>query len=169
MPDTFSKIATVTVGSGGSSSITFSSIPQPYTDLVVKVSARVTTGDFVNISYRYNSSSTTYSNKTLYSTGVSVASYSGSGTENDIFLTPSSAQTANVFSNQEIYIPNYTSSNFKSSSVDSAGETNNTTSYTGILANLWSNTSPITSLTIFTSSSSFTQHSTFTLYGIVKA
>ena len=168
MASTMVALQTVTVGAGGASTITFSSIPQTYTDLVVKISARVTTGDFVNISYRYNSSSVSYSGRGIYGTGSNVASYNTATTENDIFLTPSSAQTANTFSNQEIYIPNYTGSNSKSSSVDSAGETNNTTSYSGLLANLWSNASPVTSLTIFTSSSSFIQYSTFTLYGVYK-
>ena len=41
--ETMTKLATVTVGSGGSSTITFSNIPQNYTDLVVKASLRGTT------------------------------------------------------------------------------------------------------------------------------
>ena len=42
MPDTFIKIASVTVGSGGASSIDFTSIPSTYTDLVVVHSLRGT-------------------------------------------------------------------------------------------------------------------------------
>ena len=42
MPTTFTKIASVSVGAGGASSIDFTSIPSTYTDLVVKVSYRTT-------------------------------------------------------------------------------------------------------------------------------
>ena len=37
---TFTKIASATVGSGGASSIEFTSIPSTYTDLVIKLSMR---------------------------------------------------------------------------------------------------------------------------------
>jgi len=40
MPDTFVKIATVTVGSGGAATMAFSSIPSTYTDLCIKMSSR---------------------------------------------------------------------------------------------------------------------------------
>ena len=40
MADTFVKIATVTVGSGGAATIDFSSIPSTYTDLCIKHSLR---------------------------------------------------------------------------------------------------------------------------------
>jgi hypothetical protein len=38
---TYTAIKTVTVGSGGAANIDFTSIPQTYTDLVLKVSARM--------------------------------------------------------------------------------------------------------------------------------
>ena len=40
MATTYKAISTVTVGSGGAASITFSSIPATYTDLVLKISGR---------------------------------------------------------------------------------------------------------------------------------
>ena len=43
--NTLVKIQTVTVGSGGASSIDFTSIPQTYTDLCLVYSARLTTTD----------------------------------------------------------------------------------------------------------------------------
>jgi len=46
MPLTYQKIATVTVGAGGASNITFSSIPQTYTDIKVVVSARTDRSGF---------------------------------------------------------------------------------------------------------------------------
>jgi hypothetical protein len=50
MAYTYSKIASVTIGSGGSSSINFIAIPQNYTDLILKLSARDdTAGTYVNM------------------------------------------------------------------------------------------------------------------------
>jgi hypothetical protein len=52
--------------------------------------------------------------------------------------------TANTFGNTEFYIPNYTSSNYKSFSVDGVTE-NNATAAFALYAGLWSNTAAITS------------------------
>ena len=43
---TMTPIQTVTVGSGGAANITFSNIPQTYTDLVIKISARSNRSDY---------------------------------------------------------------------------------------------------------------------------
>ena len=40
MATTFTKIASVSVGSGGAATMSFTSIPSTYTDIVVKLSAR---------------------------------------------------------------------------------------------------------------------------------
>ena len=45
MAETYNRIGSVTVGSGGASTITFSNIPQTYTDLVVKFSMKSTTAN----------------------------------------------------------------------------------------------------------------------------
>ena len=50
--ETMTKLATYTVGAGGDSSVTFSNIPQTYTDLVIRVSARTTrSASTLNILY----------------------------------------------------------------------------------------------------------------------
>ena len=58
MAYTYSKIASVTVGSGGSTSIEFLAIPQNYTDLVIKVSGRsarsAQQADNLFISFNFN-------------------------------------------------------------------------------------------------------------------
>jgi hypothetical protein len=81
-----------------------------------------------------------------------------------------SSQVANIFSNNEIYIPNYTVSNFKSFSFDSVVENNvvGGETYNVLGSGLYRNTSSITNLTLSTSGSGFAQHSTFSLYGITK-
>lgn len=171
MATTYEAIATVTVGSGGTSTITFTSIPQTYTDLVVKGSTRLSAGDAgVQLVARFNGSTSGYSRRSLEGNGASASSNSGSSeTYMRFAYAEESTNTANTFNNFELYIPNYTSSNNKSTSSDNVTENNGTTAYSALHAGLWSNTSAITSISIFDISSTqanFVQYSTATLYGI---
>ncbi len=168
MPDTFVKIASVTVGSGGASSIDFTSIPSTYTDLVVKISARYNDASVLG-RFRFNGDTgSNYSNRRLYGTGSSVASNSDSAqTSSYVFgLNDASNYTANTFSNAEFYIPNYAGSSYKSISIDAVSENNATEAYSTLQAGLWSNTAAITSIKIYQDSGLFVQYSTATLYGI---
>ena len=172
MAYTYSKIATYTVGSGGISSIDFLNIPQNYTDLVLKISGKSALagypGDDLVIRFNSDATTTAYSYRRLTSNG------SGTGSENNNsygfniggWATAATA-TANTFASTEIYIPNYTSGNYKSSSVDSVTENNATTAYTQLAANLWNSTTPINSIKIFSANlANIAQYSTVHLYGI---
>lgn len=166
MPNTFTKIASVSVGSGGVASITFSSIPSTYTDLVVLVSCRSSqSGAFADYgTIVFNGSSSTFSYKDVYGNGSSAASTGGS--VNTIFVYQGNAATASTFGNASIYIPNYTSSNNKSFSIDTVVENNGTTGYDALTAGLWSTASAITSVGLAPASGTWLEYSTFTLYGI---
>ena len=175
---TFFQLATTTVGSGGASSVTFSNIPQVYTDLLIKVSARdnFNSGQNENwFSLQFNGVTTSYSSIELTgNAGGTVASVSRGVLNSGIYTgdEPMATSTANTFSNKEFYIPNYTSSNYKSVSMDAVSENNGTLSGANgpkntLLAALWSNTAPITSISFLdANASSFVQYSTFTLYGV---
>ena len=164
---TMTLIASNTVGSGGASSINFASIPQTYTDLCVKVSARgnqsaVYTTAFMTFN---GDTSASYSYLNLQGTGSAVNSgVASSQTYEQIINATGTTATANTFNSTDIYIPNYTGSTYKSASSDDALETNATTAYLTLNAGLFSKTNAITSLTI--SATSFVQYSTFYLYGI---
>jgi len=166
-------IYTQTVGSGGAASITFNSIPQTFTDLFLKVSARDTgAGTQSDFQLRFNGTGagvTTYSDTVLYGSGSSAVSSRHSGTS-VIYISgvPGSSATANTFGNAEVYIPNYTSSNYKQVVIDSLGENNATTSYLFIDAGLWRDTSSISSITVVAGVTAIAQYSTFSLYGITK-
>jgi hypothetical protein len=166
---TYTKIASNTVGAGGVASVTFSSIPQTYTDLVLKVSARSTAGGaFNNCTIAFNGSSANFTSIWLGIAGTSAVSYTQAAFGvNHLFYIPASGATANTFGNGEIMFPNYRSSNFKSFSADGANEDNNASIYEGLTAGLWSQTAAITSLTV--AGNNFAQYSTFTLYGISNA
>lgn len=171
---TYKLISSVTVGSGGASTMEFTSIPQTYTDLKVVISARntSTSGNESQILLSVNGNSSAGSWKLLY--GNSEGAFTGA---NSGYLQPAHAPstntTANTFGNAEIYFPNYTSTTTnKSFSSDFATENNSSAANSAILgfyANLWSNTNAITSLTFTSNISNFLQHSTAYLYGISNA
>jgi hypothetical protein len=169
MPNTFTKIASVTVGAGGSSSISFSSIPSTYTDLCLKVSLRSDASRINDdLLVSFNGSTSSRSWKFLEGNGSSASS--ASGTDGRFSTFDGATATANTFGNAELYIPNYASSNYKSVSIDTVTENNATSAYTEIEAALWSNTAAITSITMTLGFGTvFVQYSTATLYGISKS
>jgi hypothetical protein len=161
-------ISTVVVGSGGAASIEFTSIPQTYTDLVVKISARTNhsgVADFTKI--RFNGVTTSYSSRAVY--GVSGSANSATFTE-ILAACDGNTATSSTFGNTDCYIPNYAGSANKSVSVDSVGESNGTTDvYAFLNAGLFSNTAAITSIELSAfNGTGFVQYSTATLYGIRK-
>jgi hypothetical protein len=146
-----------------SSSVTFSSIPQTYTDLKLVCSTRLVSGNFPDLNISFNGSTSNFTNRNLLGAGSGTPT---SGTEARVIgFTEGSAQTSSTFSNGEVYIPNYTSSNYKSFSADNVTENNATTTYGHLVAGLWSDVSAITSITI-SSGANFDSASTFYLYGI---
>lgn len=163
---TYQLIASNTVGSGGVASVTFSSIPQTYTDLIIKYTARNTSTSNTFTQLTFNGNSSSYSYRGLYGNGASVSSFNASTTYIYVGDMDLSSYTANTFSNEEIYIPNYAGSNYKSVSIDSVNENNATTAASYLTAGLWSNTAAITSVTLTTGGGNYAQYSTFYLYGI---
>jgi hypothetical protein len=173
MPANYVLLEKITVGAAGASSVTFSGIPQTgYTDLVVKISARNDASNVAGGVWLYpNGSSANMTGRILAGTG----SVAVSGTDTKVYgYTNSANSTASTFGNIEFLIPNYTSSNYKSISVDAVMENNATEGRQGLMAGLWSITSAITSLEFQTFNNStsaaanFVSGSTFYLYGVAK-
>lgn len=174
MATTYKLIEQVTVASA-TTTISFNSIPQTYTDLCVLMSGRSDHGaHYGGGTLRFNGDlGNNYSFKRMYGDTTTVGSTGGSSvsaiTDWDV---NGGTTTASVFGNVQIYIPNYRSSNFKSCSIDYSVENNSTNGINGLLAGLWSSTSAITSITIypFTYSTFFFQpNTTAYLYGISNA
>jgi hypothetical protein len=165
MANTYTLISSVTVGSGGASTIDFTSIPQTYTDLLISSSIRTNrsaVGSYFFLSFNGNTSN--FSSRFL--TGDGSSATSGSQARLGGVETNANA-TASAFANNQLYIPNYTSSNHKSYSADSVVENNATTGFDYLIAGLWSDTSAITSITITPEAGgTYIQYSTAYLYGI---
>ena len=162
------KIATVTVGSGGAASIDFTSIAGTFTDLMVVASLRASVdanSSGAILSVKPNGSTSSITARTLNGTGSSA----DSGTETIWYgRTNPSDYTSSTFSNVSIYIPNYAGSTNKSVSIDGVAENNATATKMVLSAGLWSNTTAISSLNLVPGGGSWVQYSTATLYGITK-
>lgn len=172
MPNTFTLIASSTVGSGGAADITFSSISSTYTDLCLKVSirsSRTNLDDGLELSFN-GVAGTSYSSRRLYAYSTSPASDNLTGNA-FIYADPGDAAnaTASTFTNSEFYIPNYTSSNNKSVSLDNVAENNGSSPLLALVAGLFSNTSVISSIKLKLNVGNFVQYSTAYLYGIIKS
>ena len=121
MANTYVAIATVTVGSGGASSISFSSIPTTYSDLCILASVRSNhTGGNDDWYLRVNGVSTggTYSNRGLYGNGSSAGSwsYTGGTSGAQIYGGWDNESTAtNNFTNIQLYFPNYANTSYNKS------------------------------------------------------
>lgn len=169
MAATYELIASNTL-STSAASVTFSGIPSTYTDLVLKINTRVSSGIASSLIYKINSdTNTNYSRVLLRGDGKNRLSNLTSNSSNPQLTTMNQgiSTTSNTFTNVEIYIPSYTVSQNKPISVFGTTENNANTSYIAVFAALWRNTSAITSIEL-TDGSGFTfeTYSSFYLYGI---
>jgi hypothetical protein len=157
-------IESKTLGTAAAS-ISFTSIPQDGTDLVVKVNSRIDTTTFFAL-ISFNGSTADFTSRRLHGDGS--AASGTSYTTGRVLWTSGSSDTANTFGNADIYIPNYAGSTNKSYSCDSVSENNATTAFQNLMAGLWSQTAAITSLAITANSGNFVAGSTISLYKITK-
>lgn len=166
MPKQYTCLAEVTVGAGGVATVSITSIPSTFTDLCLKISAANTSASWIDWQIRFNSSSTSYTQRILYMNGSVV------GNSIDNAIQPRTPLSTDSWANVELYVPNYAGSNHKSTSQDIAWSRNTTgagSSFTGIEAALWASSSAITSIQIVPTSANIAQHSTFYLYGITNS
>lgn len=169
MANTYELIAS-NVLSSSAASVTFSAIPSTYTDLVLRVSIRLASGNYCSI--RLNgSSASNYSRVGIAASGTGVGNISNSNINYlRIIDVNTSSNTANTFSSEEIYLPNYTATQNHSVSIFGATEDNSSAGNTlGVIAALWSNTSAISSIEIadhIAGTATFDAGTSFYLYGI---
>jgi hypothetical protein len=164
MAYTYSKLASTTVGAGGTSAITFSNIPQNYTDLVLKLSGRTTESYYyASFQIRFNGSTVGYTGKDVY--GIAASGAGSANRTTTYYNLDGASATANTFANIEIYIPNYAGSTNKSFSMDAVSEDNSTNNNASLVAGLWSNVTAISTIAIVPTNT-MVQYSTATLYGV---
>ena len=174
MAVTYTLISSSTLGSS-TSSVTFSSIPNTYTDLALRITARSTRASASSNGFTINLNGATsnYSYTELSQNGTTASSsrdtISGGNTYLYGGVIAASNLDANTFSTFEIYIPAYTSSQNKPVSITSVMENNASTPYEQhLVSGLYSSTTTISSVTLKSSDGgfNFAANSSFYLYGI---
>ena len=166
---TFESIATATVDASGSSSITFSNIPQNYTHLQLRATARSSQADQSDqIGVRFNSDSN--ANYAFHQVGANGSSVFSTGAGSQTTLVPiyitGSSSAANVFGSGIIDILDYSSTSKNKTIRAISGYDNNSLGYSLLRSGLWINTSAISTITCAPDSGNFVQYSQFALYGI---
>ena len=159
----YKVISTQTLGSAAAS-VTFSSIPQTYTDLVL-VSQIQNTGSLQRIDLRFNSDSgSNYSITRIYGSGSAVSSdrFTGASGIDIAYVATSGWCIANHS------IMNYANTTTYKSIVGRWNSEGNS-GYTTALVGLWRNTAAITSMVLTPLGVNFATGSTFALYGIKAA
>lgn len=167
MAKAFELISTVTVGSGGAATVTFSSIPATYTDLCVKFSLRCgATGT------QWNNSEVTFNGSSANRTFIYVGAYNngapvtGTGAVALVFINHGNSPS-DTFGNGEMYVGGYASTTqHKPMSFNANSALASQDSMTSFGLNNWAVTSAITSITFTAQSNVYTQYSCATLYGI---
>lgn len=168
MATTYQLIATADTNAGAAASLSFTGIPATYTDLSLALSLRTTFGtNDAEFYLRVNSDS---GSNYLYvfgraNTGLGVAS--GTLQQTRIrFLGPGANDTANTFSNTNIYFSNYAGSTYKTVNVNSMNANQSNNVRIELVGGEWQNTNPITSITITPEGANMAQYCTAYLYGI---
>ena len=166
MPDisTEQVIASTTLSSAAST-ITFSSIPNTYTDLRL-VWTGTSTINVVSMRLRFNAdSATNYSNTSLFGDGS--AAGSGRNTNrSQIDLPPTGGVSTTVPTFITVDVFSYAGSTFKTV-LATGSDDRNGSGYATRDVGLWRSTSAITEFTLSLSSGNFAAGTTATLYGIL--
>lgn len=174
IPDTsYQSIQTVTVGSGGSTTVDFTSIPATYSHLQVRAIFKETynTGTSLdNLNIRFNSDTTaSYIRHAFWGTGASyfAESYTGQ-TSGAIAITPRNP-SGSYYGAMILDILDYASTNKRKTLRSFNGADLNGSGEIRFSSVLWNKTDAITSITFTGDSSGFQEYSSFALYGIKAA
>lgn len=160
-------IASSTVGTGGAANITFSSIPQTYTDLTLVINIRSGSNNDT-LFMRINGDTSATVSRIIEGNGASVSSSNSTTNTFVRFGTITSAASASSFSSGQAFFPNYTGSALKTVTTDYVSENAATTAYQTMVAGRFPLTAAITSLLISNTGSSLAEFSTAYLYGTLK-
>jgi hypothetical protein len=169
----YDSIATVTVGAGGASTITFSSIPSTYTHLQIRMMARSTSagldGSYFDIRLNGDSGSN-YSYHALFGNGSS-ASAAGLSSQTASYLQrfASAGASSGVFGAGVLDVLDYANTN-KNKTLRTLGGFDGNSVYGSIYLTsaVWMSTSAVSSIVLTADSggANFAQYSQFALYGV---
>jgi hypothetical protein len=170
----YESIATVTVGSGGASTISFSSIPSTFKHLQIRYLSAQTNASVASAYSQLNFNSDTggnYTDHQLYGDGSDAVAVNSGTSLTTIYVQRDSARTgagANIFGATVMDILDYANTSKYKTVRYLAGVDANTASTQFRItlgSGLWMSTSAISSI-VFTGAYSYAEKTTFALYGI---
>jgi hypothetical protein len=158
----------IATASGGSTSVTFASIPSTYSHLQLRIFYSITTsGVYEDLRVRFNSDSG--SNYTLHQLkgNGSAASAFAATSKTEIAPAVINTTTASTYSTCVLDILDYSNTNKYKTTRDLFGWDANGSGDVGLRSGLWLNTAAISNIGItFATGATFTSASSFALYGI---
>lgn len=165
----FESIASTTVGVGGATDVTFSSIPSIYTHLQIRILGRATnTATDENYGIQFNSdTATNYSLHYLSGSGTSASS--GAGANYSFMLgarVPAASISANIFGVGIIDILDYKDTNKFKTIRSLTGWDSNGNGSVWLESGNWRSTSAITTIKVYNPNGNLSQYSSIALYGI---
>ena len=180
-PSSYASIATVTVGSGGASSISFTSIPSTYTHLQIRYLAQTNRSLIIDDAFITINGDTTganYYSHQIQGSGSSASAFSSAGNGGGgvgIFWPYAFSATAsgsyNYWAGGVIDVLDYANTNKNKTLRSLSGSNANGAAPSGYPAFVtlssaaWFSTTAVSSITI-KSNGNFSQYSSFALYGI---
>lgn len=164
-------ISAVTVPSGGTASITFSSIPSTYTHLQIRImgrSDRASTRDVVSLKFNSDSGAN-YTEHYLYGDGSSANAGGSTGaTSANTYRIAGGSAASNIQGTIIIDILDYANTNKYKTLRSLGGVDLNGSGEIWFNSSLWLNTNAINNI-VLTSIGTLQQYSSFALYGIKGA
>jgi hypothetical protein len=173
IPTDFESIATVSVGSGGAASVTFSSIPSTYTHLQVRGISRTENAANQARNFRFYFNGDTASNYAFHLLRGDGSSVVADATANSVGVCGVSlddSTTASAYGAAVIDILDYTNTNKYTTLRSLSGGDYNGGGFMSFHSTLWLNTNAITSIEFYNAGAiEWKEHTTFALYGIKVA
>jgi hypothetical protein len=163
-PSEYESIATVTVGAGGTSLVTFSSIPSTYQHLQVRAFGKdASIYGAIFMSFNNDTYSSNFTRHGVYGDGSSVAAFGATNAPYmNVLTTPASG---GGFGGAVIDILDYANTNKFKTIRSLTGWDNNGSGIVGLFSGAWRSTTAVSRIDIL-SDSTIGQYSSFALYGI---
>jgi len=171
-PTSYESISTVTVGGGGASSISFTSIPSTFSHLQVRCFMKKagTGNDSFSLLNFNNDTGNNYATHYLLGTGSVTAAGANAPSVGNIFAGVTwgtgSSVSSSTFSAAVIDVLDYASTAKYKTTRTLTGIDGNGAGQIDLVSGLWLNTAAINRLDITGNGGNFTQYSSFALYGI---
>jgi hypothetical protein len=160
----YEPIATVTVGAGGASTISFTSIPSTYQHLQLRAFLNTSSGN--TNAARFNGDTGNSYSTHFFSGNGSIIEIGRQANHNALSSLVYSSDVSNIFFGGVVDILDYANTNKNKTIRSLAGWDTNGGGSIHLRSFTWYSTSAVNSITITSDGGNFTQYSSYALYGI---